>query len=380
MLSKLVKHSTLFLFALGLGLSSTALQGATIGVIGDSISTGAVTNGSLAFDVDRMHAVLTGKAPLGVDEATLEFLKAEGAQNASQVKRVDLSPREFVHPLVWMFNRFVLSLSNQYIDTVDNSWVSLFAKLRGGDQVYIAAKDGEKAMHAVQQVDRLLDGVPGEALDHLFVFFTGNDICAPYAELLTRPEDYQGDIEKAVRYYMKNAKPKASGDITHIWLVTPLNVSQLVTSKEIQEKRIFAFGKERSCKELQTDDFDKNLSMTASAEDNKDNLGLRPILTQVFQGGPYGLCPTLFAYQKDGSLETLKPVANALADFREKMGMLAKSLNEVNPSFRVQALSSASPIEFKSEDIANDCFHLSTKGQLRIAKALREEVEAKSQP
>ncbi len=364
----------------GLMWSSQTLLGATIGVIGDSISTGAATNAELAFDIDRMHAVLTGKAPTGADPATIDFLKSEGVAQDSEIHRLDLSPREFVHPLVWMFNRFVLSVSHQYLDTIDYAWPSLLARMRGGDKVYIAAKDGEKVIHAKQQVDRLLDGIPGEALDHIFVFFTGNDVCAAYPEMLTTADDYKKSLDKAIRYYIKNAKPKANGDITHIWLVAPLNVSQLVTSREIQEKKVFAFGKERSCKELQGDQFEKNLLANPKTEDAKDGLGIRPILAQVFQGGPYGLCPTLFEYQKDGSLDTLQPVSNAIAGYRDKVSELAKSLNELNPSFRVQSLVSASPVDFRADEIANDCFHLSVKGQLRIAKSLKGEIEQKMKP
>ena len=369
-----------WILALGLCFSGGIARAETIGIIGDSISTGGASHSALAFDIERLHAIFSGAQKLDVDQATLDFLSTEGVQNPANARRLDLSPREFVHPLVWIFNSFVTSMSSQYLDSLDNSWGSLLGRLRGNAQVLVAARDGEKAMHARQQVDRILDGVQGEALDHLFVFYTGNDICAVVPELLTSGKEYVNDIEEALRYYIRNAKPKANGQLTHIWLVNPLNATQLVTSRDIQAKRVLAYGKERSCKELQGNQFEKNLMGTPSPSETPSSMAIRPILAQVFQSGPYGLCPTLFAYQNNSSLETLQPVSDALSSYRSGLGELAKRLNEWNPLFRVHNLSATSPIEFAADDIANDCFHLSLRGQMRVAKAIRSELEAKLKP
>lgn len=378
MVKKTLRATYILPWILATLLQSQSGLAATIGIVGDSISTGGASHPALAFDLDRISAVFTGAQKLEADQATLDFLSAEGVTTPPNAKRLDLSPREYVHPLVWMFNSFVTSMSSQYLDTLDFAWGSLLGRLRGHDEVFVAARDGEKSLLARQQMDRILDGVKGEALDHLFVFYTGNDLCGAVPEYMTSPSEYSNSIEEAVRYYILNAKPKSNGDITHVWLVSPLNVSQLVTSKVIQNKRVFAYGKERSCKELQSDQFDKNLMGTPSPDDK--NIGLRPILAQIFQGGPYGLCPTLFAYHQGNSLEALQPLSDALAGYRKELQELSKRLNEVSPLFRVQNISSAAPIEFAAEDIANDCFHLSLKGQMRVAKAIRAEMEQKLAP
>ncbi len=373
-----IKRVLPWILALSLQVHAESLSAATIGIVGDSISTGGASHPSLAFDMDRLAALFGSAQKLAPDQATLDFLASEGVASPANARRLDLSPREFVHPLVWIFNSFVTSVSSQYLDSLDNAWGTLLGRLRGTDEIYVAARDGEKSVLARQQIDRILDGVKGEALDHLFVFYTGNDLCASVPEYMTSPSDYSDSIEEAIRYYMLNAKPKANGDITHIWLVSPLNVSQLVTSPAIQSKRVLAYGKERSCKELQSDQFEKNLAGNPSPKD--ENIGLRPILAQIFQGGPHGLCPTLFAYHDNNSLEVLQPVSDALAGYRKELGELSKRLNEVSPLFRVQNLSSAAPIEFAADEIGNDCFHLSVKGQMRIAKALRSEMDQKLAP
>ena len=360
----------------------------TIAVVGDSISTGGASHSALFFDIDKMENVFTGKAILSIDQATLDFLGKEGLQAPMPPPvRLGLSPREFTHPLTWIFNSFVASMSTQYLDMEEFSWGNLLGRMRN-DTILIAARDGEKSFQARQQVDRILDGAKDQSLDHVFVFFTGNDICASNPTYITTRDEYVSNINKAVRYLMKNAKPKA-GALTHVWLMDPLGVSQLATSPAIQNKKIIAYGKEHTCKELQSDQLDKVMAIQPEAVDAKGQaeltvpetkgrrLGLRAILAQIFQGGPYGLCPSLFNYHKTGSLEDLTPVSNALAGYREGLTELAKNLNDVSPLYRVHQLNAPSSLMFEAEDIGNDCFHLSVRGQMKIAKAVKAELKEK---
>ncbi len=169
----------------------------------------------------------------------------------------------------------------------------------------------------------------------------------------------------------------------------PLGVSQLATSPEIQSKKIIAYGKEHTCKELQSDQLDKTMTLspeptdakgaaeTPSAGATSSSLGLRAILSQIFQGGPYGLCPSLFAYHQSGSLDDLIPISNALVGYREGLVELAKNLNDVSPHYRVHQLNAPATLMFAAEDIGNDCFHLSVKGQLKIAKVIQAELKEK---
>lgn len=360
----------------------------TIAVVGDSISTGGASHSALFFDIDKMEDVFTGKASLAIDQATLDFLSKEGLPAPMPPpNRLGLSPREFTHPLVWIFNSFVTSMSTQYLDMEEFSWGNLLGRMRN-DTIYIAARDGEKSFQARQQIDRILDGAKGASFDHVFIFFTGNDICAGHPSLITTRDEYVSNINNAVRYLIKNAKPKA-GTLTHIWLMDPLGVSQLATSPAIQNKKIIAYGKEHTCKELQSDELDKSMSIDPESADAKGQaeikgpdsrngrLGLRAILAQIFQGGPYGLCPSLFTYQKTGSLEDLIPVSNALVGYREGLAELAKNLNDMNPQFRVHQLNAPASLMFEADDIGNDCFHLSVRGQMKIAKAVKAEMTAK---
>jgi lysophospholipase L1-like esterase len=221
---------------LSIALMSGNALAATIALIGDSISTGGASHSALAFDIDRMEGVISGRTPVGVDQATADFLSAEGIPGPyTDVERLGLSPREFTHPLVWMFNNFVTSMSTQFLDTEEFSWGYLLGRMRG-DNTIIAARDGEKSLHARQQIDRLLDNAPDASIDHVFVFFTGNDICAPHSSLVTSKEDYLANINDAVRYLIRNAKPKPTGGITQVWLLDPLGVSQIATSPAILNK------------------------------------------------------------------------------------------------------------------------------------------------
>jgi len=371
-LSRLLFISTTFF----VGFAAHSANAGTIAVIGDSISTGGASHTALAFDIDRMETVFNGKQTLDVDQATLDFLSSEGITGPlAPPNRLGLSPREFTHPLVWIFNSFVTSMSTQYLDMEEFSWGYLLSRMKG-DTLLIAARDGEKSFQARQQVDRILDGAQDQPLDQVFFFFTGNDICAANPLMVTSRDEYVQNINTAIRYLIQNAKPKVDGSITHIWLVDPLGVSQLATSPEILNKKIVAFGAEHTCKELQADQLDKNLAGNSTSSD-PSSLGLRAILAQIFQGGPYGLCPSLFAYHATGSLDDLAPVANALSSYREGLTELAKNLSEVNPRYKVQQLNSPGTLMFAADDIGNDCFHLSVRGQMKIAKAIKEEMKAK---
>ncbi|MBC7660814.1 MAG: hypothetical protein H7249_14045 [Chitinophagaceae bacterium] len=362
-----------FLFVCLLWTAPAAAE--TIAIIGDSVSTGGASHSALAFDIDRMEAVFGGKTKLDIDEATLSFLTSEGVTNPTiPPERLGLSPREFVHPLVWMLNSFVTSMSSQYLDMEEFSWGNLLGHLGAADKILIAARDGEKSLHAKQQVDRILDGAPGQALDHVFIFFTGNDLCASQAELITARDDYTDEISKAVRYLITNATPAAAGKITHIWLMDPLGVAQLVTSPAIQNKKIWAYGAEHTCKQLQSNDLDKNLIGTPT---NAVTPVARAILGQIFSGGTAGLCPTLFSYHHTNEITDLLPISDALNGYRAGLAEIAKNLNELNPRYRVAVLNSPSTLSFADTDIGNDCFHLSVRGQMKIAKLVKTEIESK---
>ncbi len=358
-----------------LSLSPSPLRAGTIAVIGDSISTGGASHSALAFDIEKMETVFNGQQKLDIDPATRDFLSREGiTPPLTPPQRLGLSPREFTHPLVWIFNNFVTSMSTQYLDMEEYSWGYLLSRFHG-DTILIAARDGEKSFQARQQVDRILDNAKDQSLDQVFIFFTGNDICAADPALITTRDEYTQNIGTAVRYLIKNARPKLNGGITHIWLMDPLGVSQLATSPEILSKRIPAFGAEHSCRELQSDEVNKGF--ISKQTDDASSLGMRAILSQIFQGGPYGLCPSLFAYHKTGTLEDLMPVSNALASYREGLIDLVKELDTVNPAYRVHQLNAPSTLMFAAEDIGNDCFHLSVRGHMKIAKAIREEMRTR---
>jgi hypothetical protein len=134
-----------------------------------------------------------------------------------------------------------------------------------------------------------------------------------------------------------------------------------------------------SCKAVQSDQLEKDLVGNPTPEEATGRLGLRAILAQVFQGGTYGLCPSLFNYHTTGSLEDLLPISNALQGYRNGLSELAKNLNDLSPLFRVQQINAPASIMFEADDIGNDCFHLSVKGQLKLAKAVKAEMQTKYQ-
>lgn len=376
--------------------SSSSIQAQSLAFIGDSISTGGASHPELAFDFDRLSKVFLDELSVAPDAATLDFLRNDSGIELGDIPptRLGLSKREYTHPVSWVSNRFVTSVFSRYLDTEEYSWgflLSRIADIRAQD-VVIAARDGEKSLHARAQVDRILEANGGKAPAHTFILFTGNDLCAPDLQLATLAADYQKSIETAVRYFIANAKVEKEGGIAHIWMVDPVGLLQLVTSPSIAQKKIPAFGKTMTCSDLQAGrdlhspapipatGLPPKLKDSADAkspeefEKESTRAGLRTMFDFLLSRGPQQLCPSLFASGGSTSQNQLE-LSELLQGYRKALDKIQKKLNNASPSFRVHHVKASSDVIFEGEDIGNDCFHLSARGQLKVAKAVFSEAK-----
>lgn len=363
---------------------SPQIKAQTLAFIGDSISTGGASHSELGFDFERLSKVFMGETSVLPDAATVDFLRTNAAIELGEERptRLNFARREFTHPVSWMSNRFVGSVFSRYLDTEEYSWGFLLSRLAQiqANEVVIAARDGEKSLHARPQVDRILEANGGKAPLHTFLFYTGNDLCAPDVQLATHIDDYQENIEVAVRYMINNAE--VSKGPAHIWLVDPVGLLQLVTSPSIAQKQVPAFGKTMTCSDLQGGRNLLDKSAAASTVGNpssveemeKESLraGLRAMFDFLLGRGPQQLCPSLFS--RDGSESQLQ-LSELLQGYRRGLDKIQKKLNQASPNFRVHHVQASSKVIFEGEDIANDCFHLSAQGQLKVAKAVFEEAK-----
>lgn len=347
----------------------------TVGFIGDSISTGGGSHPALAYDLEQLEKVFADSSLIAPDAAYSEALAGWGlgAEPAQPPRRLEIVPREFAHPLSWVYEKALHLISHRYLDAEEYSWSYLWARKRNiaPDQILIAARDGERSAHGVRQVDRLLDAHEGRALQHLFVFFTGNDLCAADISLATPAPEFLKGIEQAVRYYVRNAKP---GEGPHyIWLVDPLGILQIVTAPEILNHKVKASGQELSCRDLQAGRFTPQFTPWQAA------MTPAQIFMNAFGQGPRNYCPSLFAVHQ-GSSEVQMRIGATLKSYREGIAQLHETLQVLPTQFRVRHLKSAASLIFSGDEMANDCFHLSLKGHHKVATALDAEIRELTLP
>jgi lysophospholipase L1-like esterase len=353
------------------------LRGDTFAFLGDSVSTGGAAHETLRFDMELLSQVFADKVDLSPGPEYYQILNETWEpieQPAMPPRRLDFSPREFDNPFSWVTDSAMMVLSRRYLDTEEYSWGYLLGRKRkvSPHEILIAARDGERSEHATRQVDRLLDATESRAPRHVFMFFTGNDLCAPQLDFAVEAAEYAKNQESALRYLIRNAKPDHSP--THIWLLDPLGILQIVSSPEILSRPVKAYGQDLTCRDLQSGRF-KN----PTTELMKEGMNEKFLFGLMFGQGPRGYCPSLFSVHEDKGTETQLRLSGMLTAYRQELGKVAKKLADVHPSFKIHHLRETSELIFAPEDIGNDCFHMSMKGHLKLAR-LVDEAMRKAMP
>jgi hypothetical protein len=346
------------------------VRGDTVAFLGDSISTGGAAHETLRFDLELLSQIFAGKVDMSPGAEYYQTINESWEpieQPAMPPRRLDFSPREFHNPFSWVTDSAMLVLGKRYLDTEEYSYGYLLGRKRkvSPHEILIAGRDGERSEHATRQVDRLLDATGSKAPRHVFMFFTGNDLCAPQAEFATAAEEYAKNQEMALRYFIRNAQPDHSA--THIWLLDPLGILQIVSSPDILARPVKAYGQELSCRDLQSGRF-----KSPTTEILKEGMNEKVLFALMFGQGPRAYCPSLFSIHGEGGTEIQLRLSGILAAYRQELEKLAKKLADVHPSFKVHHLRETSDLVFTGEDIANDCFHLSWKGHLKLARVVDE--------
>jgi hypothetical protein len=347
---------------------TTPTRADTVAILGDSISTGGAAHEALRFDLDVLDQVFSDQVDLSPSPEFYKLMNETWEpmeQPALAPRRLDFSRREFDNPFTWVTDHAMLTLGKRYLDTEEYSWGYLLGRKRkvSPHEILIAARDGERSEHATRQVDRLLDATESKAPRHVFMFFTGNDICAPQVDFATEAKEYAKNQEAAIRYFIRNAKPDQS--VSHIWLIDPLGILQIVSSPEILSRPVKAYGQDLSCRDLQSGRF-----KSQATEIMKEGMNEKFLFGLMFGQGPRGFCPSLFSVHEPQGTEIQLKLSSLLAAYRQELGKVVKKLADIHPSFRIHHLKETADVIFAPEDIGNDCFHLSLKGNLKIAATI----------
>ncbi len=142
----------------------------------------------------------------------------------------------------WLFRTTTVNHSN--FDTPEYSWGYLTSRALGvaAKDITLVAQDGNRVKDTKTQVARLIARFPDQLPGRIFIFWTGNDICA--ADLTREPsdEDYENYFNHLWTGLELLAGHMTSGDRIKLYVLGYLEVSQLVEDQDILSKKIKPYG------------------------------------------------------------------------------------------------------------------------------------------
>lgn len=351
-----------------------------IAIIGDSLSTGAFSHPTMEYSAPLAAALLMGSehliprlSELGAsilerlrpyihrDEYILNpptriFASSEELEEGGMSKKLE----------TWAFN--YTSSNHNNFDTPEYSWGYLVSRSLGATakDIFFVAQDGNRVKDTKTQVARLLDRFPHELPGRIFMFWTGNDICA--ADLNRNPsaEDFDNYYNHLWSGIELMADHITKGRIVKLHILGYLEVSQLVNSEDILSKKIKPYGAWTRGVGVTGRSMTVNEFRSQPRKDGK-SIHMLP--------HPANMCKGILQTRATDT-ERIKNIKLYAELFRNAtQEVIAKANNQFQNKLLIQYVSSPSELKFGPADIANDGFHLSTWGQSYLAEAVLNEID-----
>ena len=338
-------------------LGSYRADARTIAILGDSISTGAVSHPAISYEPGKLSAVFSGELSLEPTEGHKKALLGSPYGDVlagGPPRRLSFSQREFVGGMDWFLQHILFGLSALFLDVEEFSWGNLLGRRLGaqGEDILIAAQDGARVANTKRQYDRVLDATLGKAPEDVFVFFTGNDLCGLSMDYVTSSQSYEASLLDFLEYFQKSSS--FSGE-HRVWLLDPISSLQLTYSKSIAEKKVQAHGRTMSCRELH-------------GYESRSPVG-DDVLLRFVPPTPTSYCPTVLRRKTPEDEERLSQLGSIVSGYREAIGRIVAGYQTDPKPFRVLRLQDPGKVVLEADDIAEDCFHLSLNGQIKLADA-----------
>lgn len=381
------------LFTFVLALNSLVTHGGSIGFIGDSFALGTASHPDLKADIKQLAAVMSGDIPLNVKEDSR--LVSFGVKDNRELPQL-LWPsiREFYSSIEWVYAHLMGAFMYKFLNTPQYAWSYLVGRKKQSDpkNIYIAADLNAGVEDIPRLIDRLLQAKK-EVPEQLFIFMTKTDVCSSSLELMTGSESFGDTLFKGFEYLVRNGKVSAEGTKVYVPYFLPL--TQMITKESLLQRKIGVGTSSMSCQ-----DFHKNgFQVKPTTED----LPLEALyLSALLPKNHAGTCPTLFgqdhlalsqvsffgsfdenkrqAEVKKYKAELLSSLATRIRNFREQTSLAVDRANkwakekfpEKKISFHI--IKGTGDLEFEGTDLAEDCFHLSLDGQIKVANAVLKEI------
>lgn len=345
--------------------------------LGDSLTTGAVSHPALSLHRPSVLKLLSGKSAhqltLPGDIVALQSrlgLSPIDYERNPHPRRLGLSPAAFTGPLFWVYRHFSHAIAVNYLDYEQLSWAYALAQQWNvtGDDVIIAANDGARAESAYAQV-RQLATLPKEQFPRtVFMFYSGNDLCGESREQFTEASDYGAALRRALVLLNRIAKEKGVSKVVVV-LLEPINIMQLVVNPSIQSKKIAYGDRSYRCSEIQQPGFSVPAQAAAADARDTDRMLLR---LNLLPETPSRYCGGIFKPTAEGEANRAA-ASRQWSAYREVIKGVAKKAWSM-AQLQVVALASPAELLLDADDIAGDCFHLSYRGQFRLAAKVAESL------
>ena len=100
-------------------------------------------------------------------------------------------------------------------------------------------------------------------------------------------------------------------------------------------------------------------------------------MTQFIPKTPVTYCPTLFGRKGDRqrNRDMRINLGNTLRGYRAAIETVVNEMQKKEPTgIYIDRIDETRTLVFQEEEIADDCFHLSVKGQFKVAKTVLEAI------
>ncbi len=350
-----------------------------IGIIGDSVATGAVADPRISGNTVKLF----GKA-LSI---LADLFSGVGASDTRGDSKIYSSAKEFgisenapsfLSRIFYAYNELEddkitleqrgAAIASQKLDLEEYSFGYMVGRALNymPQDILLAGQDGTRISSLRQQLRRLLVASGKNLPEKIIVSYNANDMCTE-SIFTDNLEQIYLDYYNTYKEELLGIKGEftASADKTKVYILAPLDVTQVLTSKSILSKQVeLNDSPQTSCKNLRR-----------AMVGDKQVMGLTGIdLAEAFDfdliEALSGMCASVQKTKlNDGQrIYRLQTVYNKILKAQEQAVLDASA--QMPSDIELIYVPETVKIQFTAEDVANDCFHPSVYGQEKIARTV----------
>lgn len=346
-LELMLNSPTEFAHTYATGYYPKLTKGPKIGIIGDSVATGAIASPNI--------------------EATFYSLISQA-----------LIKNTFNLMSYGRTNSPGRPLSDTFVDSHLLSFGQIIGHTLGAgrDQIINLAEDGQRIEKMIVQLQHLMSVLKdrfgrSQLPELVFSSFNANNMCHPSIFEKSAEELKQEFVNHLRNSYEAISKMVPATLGTDFFVIANLDAVKVLTSQEILSKTVNISTEQRHCLDLRK----PYLEMNLSGKRNNDHQTISDKwANEIFEKtakGLIGMCPAILGVDitDNNKIQHLRDI------YRSYLEAQVEVASEYQPQLfklgiRLHFIKASSEIEFLSQDVGNDCFHPNFMGQIKIAATI----------